>query len=1046
MAKALASLLVCQSASAAQASSSAHPNVAVASEASAATKGDRSPAIVPVADAPIASLSLPFPWRAWRTFSVNDLLPHNLVYAIAQAPDGYVYAGLGLGLVHYDGATWERIDLPGVQGVHAVGAVHIGSDGAVWIGTDAAGVFRIQGGRILAVPGLSGSAAVVYTITEERGGRVWASTEGGLARCSVEGCRLFEPLRGVSVRTVRYGHGPHGPCLWIGTGGKGLLRFDVRADGELIATDFHLGKSDGLPNNYVSNLIEWGGANARDLWIGTGRGLARFDGNRLVRYTPAIGFPGAVTAFESGRGADRGMLFVGLQPGGLAVLREDGAWTLAGQAQGLPDSAVQSLAYTEFGSGMPLLWVGTHAGGIARTDPGRWQLLDERREVPARGMSGLGVLTFPDGARSLWMGSAGATLRLTASGWQPIAEVPRDTIVADMAGTADGSLWIAGQHSLWQVHGSDRREYTVDNSQLPAVYADLLTVERGAEHGDDVLWIGSGHGLARWTRAGGLAKVEDHPLLASGQSIRSLAIASLDHEPPRVWVGLDEGLLERVGDRWRSMAADCLRHASVLALAGRDGPLGGEVWIGTDSGLLRLRAGRCERFDGIFPGGFPQQIAFDRLGRAYVFGTGGVVRLDSRVDAPLSTLPSTRFDREDGLTARDFLAGHQVATDPQGRIWVASTAALQVFDPASEAASPSAARLAWETIAAGTPARTIAPHAELSANATPVVFAARLLSFEREERIEYRVQLGGLQAEAQPWTKEHRFEFSRLGAGAYEARIWARDANGAVSGPVRFPFIVLAPWWLRPWALTLGAAALIALGLLVGWWRTRALRSRARELASEVATRTHELANANRLLEEMSRTDTLTGLHNRRHAVSALPELARRHEERRHAGSLHELLLVLIDVDHFKRINDSLGHAAGDAVLRTVAARLRGGVRDSDLLVRWGGEEFLLALNDCDPGLASARLRKVLASVSDAPVPVGDVALPISISAGAVAYVPPSDSDGRSPALALEQAIAQADAALYEAKNRGRDRAVLVVDGADAVAGNAHWPEIARNG
>ena len=175
-----------------------------------------------------------------------------------------------------------------------------------------------------------------------------------------------------------------------------------------------------------------------------------------------------------------------------------------------------------------------------------------------------------------------------------------------------------------------------------------------------------------------------------------------------------------------------------------------------------------------------------------------------------------------------------------------------------------------------------------------------------------------------------------------------------------------------------------------------------------------------------------------------MPDLVRRNDERRHAGAITQLLLVLIDVDHFKRINDSYGHAACDVVLQTVATRLRNGVRDNDMLVRWGGEEFLLALNDCDPVLAAARLRGVLAAVSDEPIGVDGISLRISVSAGASAYMPPGDADQQTAAFAVEQAIARADAALYEAKNRGRDRAVLVVDAAEAVVGGAHWPEYER--
>ena len=965
------------------------------------------------------------------------------MWAIAQDAGGYVYAGLGTGLARYDGAAWERIALPGASGVHAIGALRLASDGALWVGSDGVGVFRIRNDRVSAIPGLSGPSSVVEALLDDRDGGVWASTDGGLARCSASVCTMVPALRGIEIRVVQRGDGPNGPCLWVGTGGRGLLRFDLRADGELVASDFKLTRADGLPNNYVSNIEQWGGAHDRDLWIGTGRGLVHFDGHQVVRYTPTIGFPGSVTSIQPGRGADRGVLFVGLQPGGLALLHHDGSWGLVGQAQGLPDSAVRSLAYTDRGSSTPLLWVGTVAGGIARSDPGRWQLLDERRDVPARGMAGLGVVRFPDSGQSLWMGAAKGALRLTDTGWKPIPDLPADTVISDLATTSDGSLWVAGQHSLWRLHGSERTEFTVDNSQLPAVYADLLTVEPGASGGDTV-WVGSGHGLAQWTRADGLRRVRDHPLLKTGASIRALTLAALGWAPPGIWVGTDNGLLRRQGDRWSQMAVDCLHGASITTLAAHSGAQGGELWVGTNGPLLRLRASGCERRDDLFPDGYAEQIAFDRAGRTYVFGTGGALRLDSAREAPLAALPIVQYGRADGLLARDYLSFRGAATDANGRIWVASTAALQVFDPASETAVGGMAKLVWDGMHAGPDARAISAGDTLDAGTSPLVFGARLLSFEREEHIQYRVQLIGLHAQPQPWSSDNRFEFSRLAAGRYELRIWARGANAVVSGPLRLPFVVLAPWWQRPWALVLYALALVALGLLLGRWRNRALRKRARALASEVETRTHELADANLLLEEMSRTDTLTGLHNRRHAVSALPDLVRRDDERRRAGSITQLLLVLIDVDHFKRINDTHGHAGGDVVLQTVATRLRHSVRGNDMLVRWGGEEFLLALNDCDPVLAAARLRAVLAAVSDAPIVLEGASFRISVSAGAAAYIPPTDTDQQTAAFAVEQAIARADAALYEAKNRGRDRAVLVVDAAEAVVGGAHWPEYER--
>lgn len=998
---------------------------------------------VPSVDAPRASLPLEFPWRAWRLFSSNDHLPNNLAYAIAQDETGEVYAGLGDGLARYDGASWERVALPGVRGVHAVGALLLGADQSLWAGTDGVGVFRVRGGKVEPVPGLSGEAGVVYALAVDGERGVWAATDGGLARCMADGCRMFEPLRGKRVREVLNGTSPAGMCLWVGTGGAGLLRIDFNARGEPVLSDFLLDRSDGLPNSFVKPLVQWGGKDGRDLWIGTGRGLARFDGERLVRYTPAVGFPGAVQAILPGRGRDSGLLFVGLRPGGLALIREDGSWGLAGQAEGLPDSAVQHLAYTDKGSSTPLLWVGTVAGGIARADPGRWQLLDERRDVSSRGMVGLGSLRFPDGMETLWLGSSRATLRLTQTGWKAIEGIPQGAVVVDMAATADGSLWVAAQTGLWQLNGTVRREYTADNSQLPAVYAGLLAVQSSSS-GNDTLWVGTGHGLARWSASEGLAKVDNHPLLHGGPAIRALAFARLGQDAPGTWVGLDEGVLHWDGGRWQQAAGDCLKGAHVTTIVAHEGASGGEIWIGSDGPVVRQRAGSCERLENVFADGFVEQIGFDKNGRAYLFGTGGAARLDGPGDAPLQSLQVTRYGREDGLVDRNFLVGRGVASDERGRVWVASTAALQVFDPESESAIGNTSNLVWESVAEGSPARELSVGEDLPADTSSLVFSARLLAFEREEHIRYRVQLVGLQAEPQAWTAENRFEFSRLAPGAYEARVWGRDANGVVSGPLLFPFDVLAPWWQRPWALALGALAFVAIGFLYGRWRSRALRMRAEELAQDVAIRTAELADANLLLEEMSRTDALTGLHNRRHALGVLPGLAKAQRERRRSGSRQELLLVLIDVDRFKVINDTHGHAVGDVVLQTVAARLRHCVRGTDMLVRWGGEEFLLALSDCESAAVEARLRNVLTTVSDEPVEIPGTPLKISISAGAATYLAQGEGDERPAMLAIEAAIAQADRALYEAKKRGRDRAVLVVDGAETAVGSVHWSEFER--
>ena len=159
-------------------------------------------------------------------------------------------------------------------------------------------------------------------------------------------------------------------------------------------------------------------------------------------------------------------------------------------------------------------------------------------------------------------------------------------------------------------------------------------------------------------------------------------------------------------------------------------------------------------------------------------------------------------------------------------------------------------------------------------------------------------------------------------------------------------------------------------------------------------------------LERRASSDALTGVPNRRHGerfLEAELELCRR-------LGLH-LGLCFLDVDHFKRINDDFGHLTGDAVLRQVAAQAQGSVRRSDLVCRWGGEEFVIILPDAD----RAQSLQVAEKVRQAVMAMAG-ATPVTVSLGVAAF--PEDGDDATALLRV------ADAALYRAKAQGRNRVV----------------------
>lgn len=189
-------------------------------------------------------------------------------------------------------------------------------------------------------------------------------------------------------------------------------------------------------------------------------------------------------------------------------------------------------------------------------------------------------------------------------------------------------------------------------------------------------------------------------------------------------------------------------------------------------------------------------------------------------------------------------------------------------------------------------------------------------------------------------------------------------------------------------------------------------RANVRELETRVADRTAALTRANTELHQLAVTDPLTGLLNRR----ALFELLRR-EMARQQRYEYPLALIMIDIDHFKLVNDRHGHAAGDAVLQAVATTCASLLRSSDTIARYGGEEFVIVAPEAD--LASARqlAERLWTAVRLTDIPVGALSVHVTASFG-VAML---QRDDREP----EPLLRRADEALYAAKAAGRDRVVV---------------------
>ena len=188
-----------------------------------------------------------------------------------------------------------------------------------------------------------------------------------------------------------------------------------------------------------------------------------------------------------------------------------------------------------------------------------------------------------------------------------------------------------------------------------------------------------------------------------------------------------------------------------------------------------------------------------------------------------------------------------------------------------------------------------------------------------------------------------------------------------------------------------------------------------------------QLAEHQTRLRGQSQRDALTGLANRRHFLASMVARADRRPD--FSGGL-----ALVDIDHFKHINDTYGHAGGDAVLREVAHRIVAVVRDDDLVTRWGGEEFLVHLPEADAQATRGLAQRMLAAIGSSPVALDDGRrVAVTASLGHAAFpLPP-----HRVALAWEPALNLVDMAMYLAKAEGRNQA-CGIESIDAVDAQMH--------
>jgi diguanylate cyclase (GGDEF)-like protein len=224
----------------------------------------------------------------------------------------------------------------------------------------------------------------------------------------------------------------------------------------------------------------------------------------------------------------------------------------------------------------------------------------------------------------------------------------------------------------------------------------------------------------------------------------------------------------------------------------------------------------------------------------------------------------------------------------------------------------------------------------------------------------------------------------------------ARSFQVLMRSPEDIAILRRPSWWNARHALAVLACALVAISGVLVW--VLVLRRRLERQAKQ--------------LQFQATHDSLTGLWNRRAVLDLL-----RREHQMAVRSRIRIGIMMLDADHFKAVNDTHGHLAGDAVLQEIAKRIRQSIRPSELASRFGGEEFLIVVPGCDEVRVMMIAERIRAAVSAKPIACGGMELTVTVSLG-VSILEPAE-------VSEERAVAAADQALYEAKRAGRNCVVL---------------------
>jgi len=990
----------------------------------------------------------------------------------------------GLTLIDAESLAILRIpvsELPLGLPARTVNAIVEDREGTLWLGTESDGLFRVD--KTWKPPGLprferipptadgqGGPKGRVSALFIDHAGTLWLnSPEMGLGR-------LLPQQPSATQRFEYFPHDPSRPSLspatmvnviredgfgklWLGTD-DGLFIFDPASGKVQRWTSTRTPTKTGRVTDILRDT-------KGTMWV-AGDGLGLFKALPQQERDDALEFElfqhdpknpsslsrnGLQCLFED----PSGMLWVSAFQGGVNKLLFHPSGSLprerpsiyqyrnnAAEPSSLSGDTVSAIGEDRFGN----LWVGTDGFGLNRLvtpkvprEPVRFeQFRRDSSGAPGSLQTDVILSIHRDAQQQLWLGSyLGGLIRVELSSptAQPIFThfrndpLDKDSLssdfVRDIADDGQGGFWVACDAGGGLNHFDPRtrkaKRYGLGTGPQGLSNARLM---RLAMDRYGTLWIASQLGLHRLNPTTETFRVYQ---TANSGTISDNFINTLYLAPPdTLWIGTRGGGLNR------------------MTIPPWDGPEPRFSNYGVGDGL---------------PADSVLSILPDDQGSLWLTTPRAIARFDTR------TLRAHSFTFQRELRRAEFIwnAGYR---DQQGELFFGSNDGLTVFHPDDIEPNSLPPVLAFTGLYlenqlfplgtranSGTLKRGIA-EIVLSHKDSPFSLEFAALHFAAPDQNQYAYRLDGLDRGWNQLGNRHSITYSALPPGKYLLSVRATNCDGVPSRKdLQLRIRILPPWhgtwWFR--SILVAIVTLMIYGLVR--LRMHVLSRRNRQLIQVVAERTRELALANEALHKLSLTDPLTGLNNRRLLDVSMPEWVATVQRQQRALRGNDpsrrdlnvdMLFIMIDIDHFKQINDSHGHHAGDRVLQQFGSILRAMTRTTDTVARWGGEEFLIVARNAARADATIPVERIRRAVNEHAFDIGGSSIRCTCSLGFSVFplIP-----GDTTSFGWEQIVAIADACLYAAKHNGRNAWVGLVplEPPDASVTIPHSPsELVRSG